>query len=261
MDESGISSVVNKLPKVGMLNFLISKLEAGYSIEFIVFLQVISPTGKKCVSKKTSAERGQLVSVVCCMSAAGNYVPPAMIFPRVRMNEELFRDVPVGTLPLVSESGYMNSDLFMKWLQHFKNNVFPTAENPVLLILDNHKSHCTLAGIEFCRENNIILLGLPPHCSHKLQPLDRTFFAPLKCAFSKESDKWIAEHQKGIIQLTMLAKLFASAYYRACSIQNAMSGFICTGIKPFNPDIFSDVDFMPAEVTDRKIFNFTIYQF
>jgi hypothetical protein len=79
MDESGISTVPNKLPKV--------------TVE----------KGKRIVGKIVSADRGQLVTVVCCFSASGVYVPPA-IFPRKRMCNELYSEAPIGTLPLISDT-------------------------------------------------------------------------------------------------------------------------------------------------------------
>jgi hypothetical protein len=42
--------------------------------------KVISPKGKWLVVKVVLAERGQTVTVVCCMSPTGNFVPPAIIF-------------------------------------------------------------------------------------------------------------------------------------------------------------------------------------
>lgn len=88
MDETGLSTVPNRLPKV------------------------FAPKGKKTVSKVVSAERGQLITSVCCMSASGIWVPPALIFPRKRMKEELFYGAPPGTLKLISDSGYMNRFIF-----------------------------------------------------------------------------------------------------------------------------------------------------
>lgn len=41
----------------------------------------ISLKGKKNVNKIVSGERGQTITAVCCVSATGNYVPPAFIFP------------------------------------------------------------------------------------------------------------------------------------------------------------------------------------
>lgn len=146
MDESGISTVPNRLPKV------------------------ISSKGAKCVNKAVSGERGQTITVVCCMSAAGHFIPPAMIFPRKRMKPEIQDGAPPSSLFLLSDSGYMNADLFVIWLQHLFSHTKPTQDDPLLLILDNHSSHISIPAIQFCRNNNIHLLSLPPHSSHKAQP-------------------------------------------------------------------------------------------
>lgn len=42
--------------------------------------QVVTEKGKKQVGAITSAERGELVTVVCAVNAAGNAVPPMLIF-------------------------------------------------------------------------------------------------------------------------------------------------------------------------------------
>lgn len=102
MDESGISTVPNKTPRV------------------------ISSTGKKGVCKVSSGERGETVTVVVYVSASGIYVPPAMIFPRKRMNHALYAEAPVGSLKLISDTGYMTSDLFLQWREHFVIHVILT---------------------------------------------------------------------------------------------------------------------------------------
>jgi len=51
--------------------------------------KVVSMKGKKDVGSVTSAERGNLITAVTCMNAAGTYVPPLIVFPRKNMKEEL----------------------------------------------------------------------------------------------------------------------------------------------------------------------------
>jgi hypothetical protein len=58
VDETGIQTSAKKPPKV------------------------ISTKGKKQVGSISSAERGQLVTALCCCSASGKFIPPALIFPR-----------------------------------------------------------------------------------------------------------------------------------------------------------------------------------
>jgi hypothetical protein len=84
--------------------------------------------------------------------------------------------------------------MYEKWLHHFQNNVKTAETNPVLLVLDNHISHCSLEAVIFCRENHIALSSIPPQGSHKIQPLDCGFFGPLKLANSQECDAFIANH-------------------------------------------------------------------
>ncbi|CAH2008014.1 unnamed protein product [Acanthoscelides obtectus] len=227
MDETGLSTVPNKLPKV-------------YACK-----------GKKTVSKVVSGERGQLVTAVCCMSAGGTWVPPGLIFARKRMKEELFFGAPPGTLKMISDSGYMNTDLFVIWLRHFCDFVKPSETDPVVLIMDNHTSHCSLETILFSRSHFITLLTLPPHASHKIQPLDKGFFFPLKTAFSNECDKWMVNNPGRPITLKEMAAIFHFAYSKVTTIEICEKSFACTGLFPYNPDVFSDLDFAPSEVTNR----------
>lgn len=229
MDESGFSTVPNKPPKV------------------------ISTKGKRCVNKISSAERGQNVTAVCAMSASGQYIPPTFIFKRKRMKAELLDNAPPSSIGMVSDSSFITSDLFLLWIQHFKDHVKPTQEEPVLLILDNHSSHCTLAAVNFCRENHIVLLSLPPHSSHRMQPLDRCFFSPLKKYYSVECENWMRNHPGRTITTFQITSIFAPAYAKTATIANAIEGFKVTGIWPFNNEIFSDADFLASSVTERPV--------
>ncbi|CAG4931283.1 unnamed protein product [Parnassius apollo] len=47
-----------------------------------------------------------------------------------------------------------------------------------------------------------------------------------------------------------IAALVDEAFSRAASLDIAQNGFKCTGIYPFNPEIFTDIDFLPSMVTD-----------
>ncbi|GBM42685.1 hypothetical protein AVEN_219138-1 [Araneus ventricosus] len=170
MDETGISTVPNRTPKM------------------------IIPEGKKTVRKISSAERAQAVTGVCCMSATGVFVPPALILHRKRMNPLLYKDSPNGTLPLISDNGYMNSHLFIDRLKHFVKHAKPSAEDLVILIADNHTSDFLSQAVLFRRENHITFLSLPPHASHVLQQLDKCFFATLKALYSSEAEKWLLQN-------------------------------------------------------------------
>lgn len=228
MDETGILTVPNKIPKV------------------------ISPKGKKIVGKSVAAERGELVTAVCCFSASGLYVPPNLIFPRKRMKAEYLNGAPPETIASLSDSGYINSELFIKWIEHFKNHTKPSQFSPVLLILDNHSSHINLTTITFCRENYIHLVSIPPHSSHRTQPLDRCFFKPLKDRYAFHYDLWTTSHPGRTVTLYQIAEIFGQAYAQTATMEKALNAFKMCGIWPLNPNIFNDLDFLPSTVTDQS---------
>ena len=118
------------------------------------------------------------------------------------------------------------------------------------VILDNHSSHIYLPAINYARRHGIEFLTIPPHTSHRLQPLDRTFFGPLKTFYSQEAEKCIVNHPGRRITEFEITKLFQAAYERATTMQNSVSRFQSTGIVPFNPNILGDSDFAPASATE-----------
>lgn len=118
------------------------------------------------------------------------------------------------------------------------------ALSPVLLIMDNHNSHCTLEAWELAKSNYTIMLTIPPHSSHRLQPLDVSFFGPLKRAYNKECDMYIKSKNMGKITPYEIAGLFNKAYSKVASLEKGISGFKATGILPMNPAVFDDEDFI-----------------
>lgn len=227
MDETGMSTVPKKTPKV------------------------VSVKGKKVVGKVVSAERGITVTAVMCMSVTGHFIPPAFIYPRKRTRPELLHEGPMQSICMVSDSGFINTSLFLKWLEHFKSFAHPSQDEPVLLIMDNHSSHISLEGTSYARDNHIVILTLPPHGSHKLQPLDVAVHGPLKTKYAIECEKWMNRNPgRGITQF-QIASLFNTAYKHTASLSNAESGFRSTGIYPFADDLFDEIDFAPSNVTDQ----------
>ncbi|XP_072377948.1 uncharacterized protein [Diabrotica undecimpunctata] len=130
--------------------------------------QVVAPKGKKQVALISSQERGELVTFVGMISAAGGAVPPVFVYPRIRNPKEYLGDeYPTSAMALRNKKGWMTSDLFPKKLKHFANSVKCTVESKVLLLLDNHESHISVEAIKMCREEGIVLLSLPPHTIHR----------------------------------------------------------------------------------------------
>lgn len=194
-------------------------------------------------------------TLVCAVNAAGFFVPPMIIFKRKRMQQELEIGAPAGSIVTISDTGYINSDLFVSWLKHFKKHVNCSKDSPVLLLLDGHATHSkNLEAVEYARENGIVMLQLPGHTTHRLQPLDVAFFAPLQTYFNQAQDKWLRHNVGKTITQLQIAGLLNEAYGRAASVGTAESAFRGAGIWPVNRNVFCDHHFAPSDsLTVEKI--------
>jgi len=213
--------------------------------------KVLAEVGCKQVGRMVSQEKGATTTVVCAMSPSGVYVPPMMLFKRKNMNKNLMKGATPGAVGVPSPTGWMDTTIFVKYLKHFICHVRPSKSNPCLVILDGHASHKSLEAITLAKDNSITLLTIPPHTSHKLQPLDVSFFGPLKTRYNRELDKWMVTNPGKRITDYEIAELFAHAYEATASLDKAKNGFQKTGIFPYNPDVFTEEDFRPSQVTEQ----------
>lgn len=230
-DETGITTVPNKPSKIFSLK------------------------GKKQVGCYTSAERGTTITAEICVSATGHYVPPMLVIPRIRRNPIYEIGLPAESVVAYHSSGWMQSEIFSDiWFPHFLRHTHPSEESPVLLILDGHVTHVkNIRLIEQARQNHVVILAIPPHTSHRLQPLDVAFMYPLSNYYSQELKTWQRNKPNKLVELADVSQIFGKAYVRAATLTNAKNGFEGAGIYPYNPNKFPDDLFAPAELTERDI--------
>ena len=82
-------------------------------------------------------------------------------------------------------------------------------------------------------EHTIDLLVLPPHTSHKLQPLDVSVFSPLKRALTAETDA-ASRLDSSRIQRVDWTKMYIRAREKALISANILSGWKATGLEPLS---------------------------
>ena len=106
-----------------------------------------------------------------------------MIFDAAKLNALWTKGEVPGTRYGVSSRGWVDQQLFQGWLvEHFLQHC--VSSSPLLLLLDGHSSHFEPETIRIAKEENIIVVCLPPHTTRELQPLDCTLFGPLKTAWA-----------------------------------------------------------------------------
>ncbi|WP_341658275.1 helix-turn-helix domain-containing protein [Blattabacterium cuenoti] len=213
--------------------------------------KIMCDKGAKQVGSVTSGERGANITMIVAVNAIGNHVPPMLVFPRVHFKMHMLNGAPTGSIGGANPSGWSNEKLFIDYLNHFVQFVKPTADDPALLILDNHESHMSIEAIEIAKKNGVVMLTLPPHTSHKLQPLDCTVFGPYKTYYNVALNEWMVEHPGKPITIYDVASVIGKAFVKSFTKENIEKGFLVTGICPLDQNIFGDHEFLSSYVTDR----------
>ena len=105
------------------------------------------------------------------------------------------------------------------------------------MIVDGHVSHVTTKAIKFCLASKTILLCLPPHTTHILQPLDVGIFAALAALYKKgvrERSRFLVDYS---IDKVDFLEIYRSAREGAFTESNISKAWKAVGLEPFDPDV------------------------
>ena len=194
--------------------------------------KVVTLRGQKKVRCRTSGNKSQ-ITVIGCVSASGQAIPPFVIFDCKRLNKQWTYGEVNGTTYGMSAKGWVDSELFHGWLtDHFLQ--FAVAARPLLLVLDGHSSHYQPELVQYAKEKDVIILFcLPPHTTHESQPLDISVF---KQNWQNACHKFMQSNPGKVVTKYQFSPLLNEAWMATMTPANICSGFRKCGIYPFNPD-------------------------
>ena len=208
--------------------------------------KVVAAKGAKNVYSLTTGASDH-ISLLCCVSAAGLPLPPMIIYSKSFPGGPYRFDGPDDALYAKSDSGWIDTELFLSWLKKiFLKHV--VSQRPVLLLVDGHKSHINLDVIDLCRQNDVILFCLPPHTTHALQPLDVSVFKSLKDRYAKAVRSLSFTKKIFIVTKREFSKVLKVPFEQAFSIPNIKAGFTKCGIFPLNPDATAKSKMTPSSL-------------
>lgn len=67
------------------------------------------------------------------------------------------------------------------------------------------------------------------------------------------TDNWMRNHPGQTMTIHYIPGIVNDAFPLSVNDRNAIAGFTCTGISPFNRNIFTAIDYAPSSVTDRPL--------
>jgi hypothetical protein len=165
-------------------------------------------------------------------------LPPCLIFKGQNLNSGWIPDeTPAGWKFITSKKGWTSDLIGFEWLKaDFQLFISKSTNSRHLLIIDGHSSHVTARFIAYCITSKIDLFLLPPHSSHKTQPLNLSIFGPLKTAFNLEVDQ-IFRHSTMRLPRIEWTSAYIKARARCFRPSSIESGFRKAGIYPFYPEV------------------------
>jgi hypothetical protein len=101
--------------------------------------------------------------------------------------------------------------------------------------VDGHKSYSSHKFHKYCKEEKIIVLYMPAHSSHLLQPLNVGCFSPLKRAYGDEISS-LARYSSKQIKKEAFLLAFKVAFKKLIIKENICVSFRGAGLVPHNPE-------------------------
>ncbi len=114
-------------------------------------------------------------------------------------------------------TGWSNNGIGRWWREKVfdKNTKEKAGQGYRLLIVDGYCSHMNLSFFNYIERHQIIILIFPPHCTHRLQPLDIGLLLLLSEAYSEELSHFM---MKGSGFEIMSKRIFYPFFKRALEV-------------------------------------------
>jgi hypothetical protein len=186
----------------------------------------------------------EFLTLLACCCADGSSLPPSLIYPAAKgvILSSWVEHIKAGEHEVFvssSPTGWSDDNIGLAWLEQvFDRCTKQRSGRWRLLILDGHGSHVTKEFIDYCDRHRILLMVLPPHSTHTLQPLDVVLFKPLSQAYFNELTSYLHKTQ-GLIPIEKgdFFPLFWSAWISTFTESLILKAFEATGIWPMDANV------------------------
>ncbi|KLO14856.1 DDE-domain-containing protein [Schizopora paradoxa] len=214
--------------------------------------RVVGRAGQKIQHKQGSANRENVTALVT-ICTDGTILWPLVVFKGTYLMQCWIENNEANASFSTSPNGWTNSELALNWL---KTEFDPLTKdkaggNVCVLILDGHISHLSLEFVQYCIENNIVVLVYPPHCTHALQGLDVVCFAKMKKEWHDAIDAFEDRTLQAVGKEDFL-EVFGAAFLKAFDAETVKAAFRATGVHPYDPTIITEKQMKPSELTSTK---------
>ena len=193
--------------------------------------------GAKNVYLQIPNKGKSMYTVLMCASADRTSLGPLVVYKGKNIYNTWTENGPQNAFYACTESGWMEHTVFKKWfttvfIKHINEN---NIQRPAVLMYDGHGSHLTYQTVISAMENHVIIIALPPHTTHALQPLDVGLFKPLKTQWRKILLQFFREARMKSVHQAIFPTLLKQLMETNKS-EYLVNGFRGAGLWPLNKD-------------------------
>jgi DDE superfamily endonuclease/Tc5 transposase-like DNA-binding protein len=238
------------------------------------FHVIITRVSRRSRPKLSDPANRETCTLLGCGNAVGDDIPPWLIFKVFPRANWALIDLEEEARFAQSDTGFSNAVISLEWLrtfnlhswkksakaqrcgksllewfgvdEHFRDELGRIVQPDTMplrskkekifraLIIDGFTGHTTLEFVDYCITFDIVVIVLPPHSTHLLQPMDLSIFQPLKNA---HQDQIRMKLMSGEIRFsrTDFLESFKKIYQIGFAKHHIISGFEKSGLFPPNP--------------------------
>ena len=134
----------------------------------------------------------------------------------------------------VNSTVHVSPKIICDYVKLFISCEMSGKEDPVCFIFNQYDSELSIPAIIVTKQNDISLITLPPHTSHKLWPLDCTIFGPYGTYGNYCVNDWILSNPDKPATIYSVAVIIGKSVGKAFVKHNVEKRFHMTGIYTLN---------------------------
>jgi hypothetical protein len=127
----------------------------------------------------------------------------------------------------------MSTEHLPKWW-NTSFGIHISQKSPSLFVCDSYESHLSIKVQDVARTAGVTMLTLPPHCSHKLQPLVLTVTGSLKAYCKAAVGLWLTRNASVPGTIYQVTKCTGEALMRTVAAADITDGFKISGTRPYD---------------------------
>ena len=206
--------------------------------------KTIAKKGNKTILIKTQSQEKCRISVILCITADGEKLPPFLIF---KAKEEGYIEKNLSELNLVKNkkcyiacnlNAWSTEKIILRWYKNIWRKYLESSESLCegfgYLIMDKAPSHITEESLAIMKNDKNLISFIPAGLTRFIQPLDVSINKPFKDALKKEYINYCINMDEENLKKTRekMIEFVCKVWYDEYIITKEMikKSFICTGI-------------------------------